>query len=114
MVKEIKAAWGKGTEVSLYFPKDDEWFEEFTTYLIAVTEQQIDEEHIQSKFEIYILYIAARMKMDRYEAAEFLLEIMQEYNNINLVIAENFARIFRQNMFNCGMMAISLSHFVFA
>lgn len=32
-----------------------------------------------------------------------------EYNNINLVIAENFARIFRQNMFNCGMMAISLS-----
>lgn len=30
-------------------------------------------------------------------------------NNINLVIAENFARIFRQNMFNCGMMAISLS-----
>ncbi len=32
-----------------------------------------------------------------------------EYNNINLVIAENFARIFRQNMFNCGLMAISLS-----
>ena len=31
-----------------------------------------------------------------------------EYNDINLVIAENFARIFRQNMFNCGMMAISL------
>ena len=31
-----------------------------------------------------------------------------EYNNINLVIAENFARIFRQNMFNCGLMAISL------
>ena len=30
-------------------------------------------------------------------------------NNINLVIAENFARIFRQNMFNCGMMAISLT-----
>jgi 3-isopropylmalate/(R)-2-methylmalate dehydratase small subunit len=24
------------------------------------------------------------------------------------VIAENFARIFRQNMFNCGLMAISL------
>lgn len=79
MVKEIKAAWGKGTEAPLYFPKDDEWFEEFTSYLIAVTEQQIDEEHIQSEFEIYILYIAARMKMDRYEAAEFLLEVMQEY-----------------------------------
>ncbi len=31
-----------------------------------------------------------------------------EYNGINLVIAENFARIFRQNMFNCGCMAISL------
>ncbi len=31
-----------------------------------------------------------------------------EYNGINLVIAENFARIFRQNMFNCGLMAISL------
>jgi len=31
-----------------------------------------------------------------------------EYNNINLVIAENFARIFRQNMFNCGLLAISL------
>ena len=84
MVKEIKAAWGKGTEVSLYFPKDDEWFEEFTSYLIAVTEQQIEEKDIQSKFEIYILYIAARMKMDRYEAAEFLLEIVQEYNNIDL------------------------------
>ena len=33
---------------------------------------------------------------------------MLEYNDINLVIAENFARIFRQNMFNCGLMAISL------
>ncbi len=32
-----------------------------------------------------------------------------ECNDINLVIAENFARIFRQNMFNCGMMAVSLS-----
>lgn len=32
-----------------------------------------------------------------------------EYNDINLVIAENFARIFRQNMYNCGMMAVSLS-----
>ena len=31
-----------------------------------------------------------------------------ECNGINLVIAENFARIFRQNMFNCGMMAIEL------
>ena len=29
-------------------------------------------------------------------------------NNIHLVIAENFARIFRQNMFNCGMMAAEL------
>ncbi|EKD27323.1 MAG: hypothetical protein ACD_79C00761G0008 [uncultured bacterium] len=32
-----------------------------------------------------------------------------EVNNINVVIAENFARIFRQNMFNCGMMAIELN-----
>ena len=31
-----------------------------------------------------------------------------EVNDINLVIAENFARIFRQNMFNCGMMAVEL------
>src|SRR5574344_202161 len=31
-----------------------------------------------------------------------------ECNGINLVIAVNFARIFRQNMFNCGLMAISL------
>jgi 3-isopropylmalate/(R)-2-methylmalate dehydratase small subunit len=31
-----------------------------------------------------------------------------EVNGINLVIAENFARIFRQNMFNCGMMAVEL------
>lgn len=31
-----------------------------------------------------------------------------EVNNINIVIACNFARIFRQNMFNNGMMAISL------
>jgi 3-isopropylmalate/(R)-2-methylmalate dehydratase small subunit len=30
-------------------------------------------------------------------------------NGINLVIAENFARIFKQNMFNCGMMAVELS-----
>lgn len=32
-----------------------------------------------------------------------------EVNGINLVIAESFARIFRQNMFNCGMMAIELA-----
>ena len=32
-----------------------------------------------------------------------------EVNGINLVIAESFARIFRQNMFNCGMMAIELT-----
>jgi 3-isopropylmalate/(R)-2-methylmalate dehydratase small subunit len=31
-----------------------------------------------------------------------------EANGIHLVIAESFARIFRQNMFNCGMMAVSL------
>ena len=31
-----------------------------------------------------------------------------EENNINVVIAESFARIFRQNMFNCGMLAIEL------
>jgi 3-isopropylmalate/(R)-2-methylmalate dehydratase small subunit len=31
-----------------------------------------------------------------------------EVNGINLVIAESFARIFRQNMFNCGMMAVAL------
>ncbi len=31
-----------------------------------------------------------------------------EMNGINLVIAESFARIFRQNMFNCGMMAVEL------
>ena len=29
-----------------------------------------------------------------------------EANGINLVIAENFARIFKQNMFNCGMLAV--------
>ena len=32
-----------------------------------------------------------------------------EVNGINLVIAESFARIFRQNMYNCGMMAVELS-----
>ena len=31
-----------------------------------------------------------------------------EMNGINLVIAVSFARIFRQNMFNCGMMAVDL------
>lgn len=31
-----------------------------------------------------------------------------EVNEINVVIAENFARIFRQNMYNCGMCAIEL------
>jgi len=31
-----------------------------------------------------------------------------EVNGIHLVVAESFARIFRQNMFNCGMMAIEL------
>jgi 3-isopropylmalate/(R)-2-methylmalate dehydratase small subunit len=32
-----------------------------------------------------------------------------EVNGINVVIAQSFARIFRQNMFNCGMLAIELS-----
>jgi 3-isopropylmalate/(R)-2-methylmalate dehydratase small subunit len=31
-----------------------------------------------------------------------------EVNGINLVIGEGFARIFRQNMYNCGMMAVEL------
>lgn len=31
-----------------------------------------------------------------------------EVNDIRVVIAESFARIFRQNMFNCGMLAIEL------
>jgi 3-isopropylmalate/(R)-2-methylmalate dehydratase small subunit len=31
-----------------------------------------------------------------------------EGNGINLVLAESFARIFRQNMFNCGMLALEL------
>jgi len=31
-----------------------------------------------------------------------------EVNGINMVIAKSFARIFRQNMFNCGMMAVEL------
>ncbi len=32
-----------------------------------------------------------------------------EVNDINVVIAKSFARIFRQNMFNCGMLAIDLA-----
>jgi 3-isopropylmalate/(R)-2-methylmalate dehydratase small subunit len=32
-----------------------------------------------------------------------------EVNGINIVIAENFARIFRQNMYNCGMIAAELN-----
>ncbi len=31
-----------------------------------------------------------------------------EVNDINLVIASSFARIFRQNMFNCGILAVEL------
>lgn len=31
-----------------------------------------------------------------------------EVNDINVVIAESFARIFRQNTYNCGMLAIEL------
>lgn len=31
-----------------------------------------------------------------------------EVNGIHLVIAASFARIFRQNMFNCGLMAVTL------
>ena len=31
-----------------------------------------------------------------------------EVNGIHIVVAENFARIFRQNMFNCGMLAVEL------
>jgi len=31
-----------------------------------------------------------------------------EVNDINVVVAENFARIFRQNMFNCGILAMEL------
>ena len=31
-----------------------------------------------------------------------------EMNGINLVVAESFARIFRRNMYNCGMLAIEL------
>ncbi|MFP4039739.1 MAG: 3-isopropylmalate dehydratase small subunit [Desulfosudaceae bacterium] len=31
-----------------------------------------------------------------------------EVNDINLVVAESFSRIFRQNLFNCGMLAVRL------
>ncbi|MFP3998950.1 MAG: 3-isopropylmalate dehydratase small subunit [Desulfosalsimonas sp.] len=31
-----------------------------------------------------------------------------EVNGIHMVIAQSFARIFRQNMFNCGMLAIEI------
>lgn len=31
-----------------------------------------------------------------------------EVNDINIIIGEGYARIFKQNMFNCGMMAIEL------
>jgi 3-isopropylmalate/(R)-2-methylmalate dehydratase small subunit len=31
-----------------------------------------------------------------------------EANGVNIVIAESFARIFRQNMYNCGMIAAEL------
>ncbi|MBD3393060.1 MAG: 3-isopropylmalate dehydratase small subunit [Chitinivibrionales bacterium] len=31
-----------------------------------------------------------------------------EVNDITVVVAQGFARIFRQNMFNCGMLAIAL------
>jgi 3-isopropylmalate/(R)-2-methylmalate dehydratase small subunit len=38
------------------------------------------------------------------EHAPWVLEV----NGINLVIASSFARIFRQNMYNCGMIACEL------
>jgi len=31
-----------------------------------------------------------------------------EVNDINVIIAESFARIFRQNMFNCGILAVEI------
>ena len=33
-----------------------------------------------------------------------------EANGIYTVIAESFSRIFRQNMFNCGLLAVELDH----
>jgi 3-isopropylmalate/(R)-2-methylmalate dehydratase small subunit len=38
------------------------------------------------------------------EHAPWVLEV----NGINMVIAESFARIFRQNMYNCGMIALEI------
>ena len=38
------------------------------------------------------------------EHAVWVLEV----NGINVVVAESFARIFRQNMFNCGILAVEL------
>lgn len=38
------------------------------------------------------------------EHAAWVLEV----NDINVIIATSFARIFRQNIFNCGMLAIEL------
>ncbi len=32
-----------------------------------------------------------------------------EVNDINVVIGQSFARIFRQNMFNCGILAVEVS-----
>ncbi|MDR2482478.1 MAG: 3-isopropylmalate dehydratase small subunit [Treponema sp.] len=32
-----------------------------------------------------------------------------EVNGINIAAAESFARIFRQNMYNCGMLAVEMS-----
>ena len=32
-----------------------------------------------------------------------------EVNDINVVIGQSFARIFRQNMFNCGILAVEIS-----
>lgn len=32
-----------------------------------------------------------------------------EVNDINVIVAQSFARIFRQNMFNCGILAIELA-----
>lgn len=32
-----------------------------------------------------------------------------EVNGMTVVVAESFARIFRQNMFNCGMLAVELN-----
>ena len=37
-----------------------------------------------------------------------------EANGIRLVVAESFARIFRQNMFNCGLLAVELPAAVIA